>query len=640
MPRLPFSSIRNILLLTTGILTLLIVLLSGRGTYVQWQHLENIRSLKEATLLGDGLFETAEEISLERHIAFSMLHAPDRDTINNLRPELHESRKRFDDSIKRILPLLSKNGFGDFPGRIRGIENQVQLLQRLRQEIDHSITLPAKRRSPDISERWFRESTNMILQMQDLWAAFVKDYIDVDPIVNIQMRFKYFLWMAMEYTGRERSVIGQLIVENARATPEEQSQLLRWQGIVDFCWKNIHSLVDQSRIGGIIAPYMKDAESDYANINDMVGDVFYAPGARQKTPYPISGDLWLQLTTQANDSLYELRDASLKETRLYVEDREKDARRAILTHLVILLLTLTLSACSFRIILRRVIHPINNMIEGLVNATQDKPVPPELLQVEQEDEIGKLAQVLAVFQKKFDELKRSNRELDDFAYIASHDLKEPLRGLSHQAAFLMEDYANKLDSEGVRHLQRLISLSQRMEKLTGDLLYYSRLGRADLAVQEVDPNEVIAEIRQMMDTFLKEHNARIVIPSPMPSVVCDKMKIAEVFRNLITNAVKYNNKPERLVEIGYLKKMKAPHGDERGIFYVKDNGVGIEPEFHQAIFRIFKRLQNPAVKDEGGTGSGLTFVKKIVERHNGHIWLESEPGKGSTFYFTLGNKFK
>ena len=108
-----------------------------------------------------------------------------------------------------------------------------------------------------------------------------------------------------------------------------------------------------------------------------------------------------------------------------------------------------------------------------------------------------------------------------------------------------------------------------------------------------------------------------------------------MFRNLIINAVKYNDKPERLVEVGYLDRLKTSYGEEKSVFYVKDNGVGIEPEFYEAIFRIFKRLKNPAVKDEEGTGSGLTFVKKIVERHKGHIWLNSEIGKGSVFYFTL-----
>jgi signal transduction histidine kinase len=233
------------------------------------------------------------------------------------------------------------------------------------------------------------------------------------------------------------------------------------------------------------------------------------------------------------------------------------------------------------------------------------------------------------------ELERSNQELDDFAYIASHDLKEPLRGLFNHASFLLEDYGDKFDEEGVRRLTRLGQLCQRLERLINDLLYFSRLGRADLAIQETDPNEVIAEIMQMMETVLNDRQAHIAVPRELPHIVCDKTRVTEVFRNLITNAVKYNDKTERIVEIGFLESVDTAEPPETNVFYVRDNGLGIDPEFHQEIFRIFKRLQAVSDGHDVGTGVGLTFVKKIVERHGGRIWLESELGKGTVFYFTL-----
>jgi signal transduction histidine kinase len=249
--------------------------------------------------------------------------------------------------------------------------------------------------------------------------------------------------------------------------------------------------------------------------------------------------------------------------------------------------------------------------------------------------IGRLAEKEIVY---VGELERSNQELDDFAYIASHDLKEPLRGLFNHATFLLEDYKDKIDEDGVRRLTRLGLLCQRMERLINDLMYFSRLGRAELAVQETDPNAVIAEIQQMMETVLTERHARIILPQVLPRIVCDKPRVTEVFRNLITNAVKYNDKAERIVEIGFLESVSSDQGIERDIFYVKDNGVGIDPEYHREIFRIFKRLQNAPDGQENGTGVGLTFVKKIVERHGGRIWLESDPGKGTVFYFSLNHK--
>ena len=643
-------SIRNILLLTIGTLTFLITLLVGKEVFVQWQQLSSVESLKEASLIEDSLFDIGDKLSEERHISFSILHASDRPAVQSLKSNLKKSREESDAVFKVALELLKKYRFSELAPEIKVIENGFGVMQALRPEIDHAVTLPIDQRDPALSSRWFQNSTAAVMQTQKIWASIIKDFINADPIVNAQMRFKYFLGSSMEYTGRERSMIGRLIVENAAPTPQEQALLLRWQGVVDYFWNSVNRVADQSQLGDVLTPYLKDAKSDYDNVYDMVQGTFLLPGVKLAKPYPINGELWLELSTQSNDSLYKLKGITLKETSRYVEDLEMKAKRAILIQTVALLFTLLLCAYGFQVIFRRVLHPINTMIEALIGTAHGKTISPELLQVRQNDEIGKLAQVLSVFQKNveelkhssvvlgryIEELKRSNQELDDFAYIASHDLKEPVRGLITQATFLLDDYQEKLDMEAIRRLRRLIYLSERMEQLVTDLLYFSRLGRTELAVKEIDPNEIVSEIRQMMDTFLKERNVRVTIPKRMPRVVCDKLRIAEVFRNLITNAVKYNDKPERLVEVGFLEEIETPHGREKNVFYVKDNGVGIGPEFHEAIFRIFKRLKNPAVKDEEGTGSGLTFVKKIIERHGGRIWLDSAPEKGSAFYFTIG----
>jgi len=226
------------------------------------------------------------------------------------------------------------------------------------------------------------------------------------------------------------------------------------------------------------------------------------------------------------------------------------------------------------------------------------------------------------------ELQQSNRELDDFAYIASHDLKEPLRGIHNYSMFLLEDYGDRLDADGKAKLETLMRLTRRMEVLIDSLLQYSRLGRVDLAIDDVDLNETVAEVLDNLDINLKADKVDVSIPRPLPTVRCDRVRVGEIFHNLIVNGVKYNDKPQKRVEIGY------ENGHQPPVFYVRDNGIGIPEKHHDAIFRIFKRLH---ARDRfgGGTGAGLTIVKKIVERHNGGIWVESDPGEGSTFYFTL-----
>lgn len=227
--------------------------------------------------------------------------------------------------------------------------------------------------------------------------------------------------------------------------------------------------------------------------------------------------------------------------------------------------------------------------------------------------------------KYIHDLKRSNQELDDFAYIASHDLKEPLRGLSNNAQFLKEDWKETLDKRAIKRIDRIIFLSQRMEQLVNDLLYFSRLANQDLAIKRVSIEKALKEVLSMMEITIAENNVKVHISKKMPMVVCDSVRIKEVFRNLITNAIKYNDKKNKVIEIGAINQET---------FFVKDNGIGIPERFYTDVFRIFKRLTIEEDQTRG-TGVGLTFVKKIVERHNGTIWIESEMNKGSTFYFTL-----
>ncbi|MBO3459028.1 ATP-binding protein [Aetokthonos hydrillicola Thurmond2011] len=244
------------------------------------------------------------------------------------------------------------------------------------------------------------------------------------------------------------------------------------------------------------------------------------------------------------------------------------------------------------------------------------------------------------------ELERSNSELDAFAYIASHDLKEPLRGIHNYSTFLIEDYADVLNEEGVSKLQTLVRLTQRMEDLIDSLLHFSRLGRVELSWQPTNLNEVVQNVIDVLNLSMGQPLVDIRIPKILPSIVCDQVQINELFTNLISNAIKYHNKLDRWVEIGFLNVADLPkiynnniRVDEHKpqsmlVFYVKDNGIGIRERHLETIFRIFKRLHGRS-EYGGGTGAGLTIAKKIVERHGGQIWVESTFGEGSTFYFTL-----
>jgi two-component system, chemotaxis family, sensor kinase Cph1 len=243
------------------------------------------------------------------------------------------------------------------------------------------------------------------------------------------------------------------------------------------------------------------------------------------------------------------------------------------------------------------------------------------------------------------ELQRSNIELDSFAYVASHDLKEPLRGIHNYSTFLIEDYGDKLGEDGTHKLATLMRLTQRMEDLIESLLHYSRCGRAELQFQSVNLAQAIDNVLNTIEIGHPSINAKFQIPRSLPVVQGDRTQVTELFTNLISNAIKYNDRDPKTIEIGYI----LPDEDRdsvptdldldrsQTIFYVKDNGIGIRAKHLENIFKIFKRL-HPASKYGGGTGAGLTIARKIVERHGGTLTVASTFGEGSTFYFTLGSR--
>lgn len=227
------------------------------------------------------------------------------------------------------------------------------------------------------------------------------------------------------------------------------------------------------------------------------------------------------------------------------------------------------------------------------------------------------------------ELQRSNQELDSFAYAASHDLKEPLRGIHNFSTLLLKGYESVLDETGKGRLHTLLRLTRRMESLIDALLKFSRLGQAELNFQPTDFNELVHRVLEDLHISRQDVQPDIRIPSPLPVVCCDSILMSEVLMNLLSNAYKYNDKKEAWIEIGYLET-------DTITFYVRDNGIGIRERHLETVFRLFKRLHEQHLYG-GGTGAGLTITKKIIERHGGVIWVESIYGEGSTFYFQLPN---
>lgn len=640
MSRAPLS-IRNILMLTIGALSMLVAIFTLQQVFQQWQQLQKIRALQSAMILGDKLFDATETLSVERDVSFFALDAVDPAMAADLTTDMKDARAAAGTSFADTILAMQRYNFGEMGPSLKLLYLHERNLEQLRQEVDRNLALPDREREPKFPDKWFQDTTALILETRALWMNFIGHFDDVDPAVAMQIRLKYFLGMITEYTGQQRATIGHLLVRNRAASQQETANLLRWQGKVELSWATADQLGTLARLYPAIQPAYKDARSQYANLFDMMKNIFYVPGPNVKPPYPISVDFWLELSTEATDSLYTFKTAALKASQTYVQGLEESAVAAIILRLAVLLSSLGLCFYSFRIVTTRVLKPIQELVDALLSTSEGKQVVSLPISFDRQDEIGKLGRVLRSFQKTLvnmkrynRDLERSNRELNDFAYIASHDLKEPLRGIHNHSRFLLEDNRGKLDAESLKRIDRLLYLSQRIERLVSDLLYFSRLGRQELAVQPTDINAVIHDIESTLDVFLEQNHAQIKIKDMLPTIVCDGTRVTEVFRNLIVNAIKYNDSETKIVEIGYIPVYHHAGHEIHDVFFVKDNGRGIPQQFHEEIFRIFRRLEKPTVPGEG-TGVGLTFVKKIIERHEGIIWLDSQPGKGTIFYFTL-----
>jgi light-regulated signal transduction histidine kinase (bacteriophytochrome) len=225
------------------------------------------------------------------------------------------------------------------------------------------------------------------------------------------------------------------------------------------------------------------------------------------------------------------------------------------------------------------------------------------------------------------EIEKRNKELDDFTYVVSHDLKEPLISIEGYSKILLNDYSDRIDQEGKEFLSTVVQSTSRMKSLIDDLLTLSRLGRMSESLQTINVTELVREILNDLQFTLKEKHVTVRVPEALPEVRYSATQLSMVFVNLISNSVKFNDKPAPTIDIGVQEE------ETQYVFSVSDNGIGIDERYFERVFMIFQRLQRS--EEYRGTGAGLTIVKKIIENHNGRIWVRSEPGKGTTFFFTI-----
>ncbi|UTB32918.1 MAG: ATP-binding protein [Methanobacterium sp. ERen5] len=223
------------------------------------------------------------------------------------------------------------------------------------------------------------------------------------------------------------------------------------------------------------------------------------------------------------------------------------------------------------------------------------------------------------------ELERSNRELEQFAYVTSHDLKEPLRMIGSFTKLLEQRFKGQLDEDTANYINYIVDGTKRMQRLLDDLLAYSRISN-EVKYEPLKLTEIVNESIHNLKVAIDENQAEITV-DPLPEVVANRTQMIQLFQNLIANAIKFQSKKKPVIHVSCEEKRKKYY------FSVRDNGIGIDTKNLDRVFKMFQRLHTAEEYD--GTGIGLSITKKIVQQHSGAVWVESTLDEGSTFYFSI-----
>jgi signal transduction histidine kinase len=281
---------------------------------------------------------------------------------------------------------------------------------------------------------------------------------------------------------------------------------------------------------------------------------------------------------------------------------------------------------SSRLAVEKILHEKNQILQQEISSRRAVEIALQDQNLLLQQEINHRERAESALLKSNQELARSNAELEQFAYVASHDLQAPLATIASYAQLLEKRYKDQLDSQAHKFIGNIVQGCTRMQTLIDDLLEYSRVGRSQKPFQPIDCNQVIEQAIANLQGVISDTQA-VITYNELPIVTGDISQLIQLFQNLIGNAIKYRKSKSPAVCIAVCKQ------ENNWLFSVSDNGIGIAAQHQERIFQIFQRLHTQ--KEYSGTGIGLAICQKIVERHGGSIWVESEPGQGSIFHFTI-----
>lgn len=362
------------------------------------------------------------------------------------------------------------------------------------------------------------------------------------------------------------------------------------------------------------------------NVNEVAREIFEIEHV-QGNPHVAA--LMEKMDYEYGDRVSQLVDQELKKVKGMVRQAsisaQEDRRSGTLVVVGSSVIAFTISIAVVILIIKKISRPILSLVQVAQKiAARDFLVK---MQAETKDEIGML---IIAFNVMAEEISRRYEELENFAYIVAHDLKTPIVGMRGMSEILIADYKDKLGAEAREYLELILSSSDRMSQLINDLLTFAKAGKVEYAKEPVPAGKIVNEVQTDLAFYLKERNATLTVQQNLPAIMCDPVRFSQIWKNLISNAVKYNESAAPHIEIGFTT---IESGQPHYRFFVKDNGIGIDEKQVEKIFMPFQRATSDPKYE--GTGIGLAIVKRVIELHGGKVWVESAKEEGTIFYFTV-----